>query len=50
MTFLCMPGHICAIAACEKSTDIVCFVKIIERHETDQPYTDDYGFTVAKDP
>ena len=43
-----VPGHICAIAASEKSTYIVCVVKIIERHETDQPYTDDYGFTVAK--
>ena len=29
-------GHICAIAAGEKSADTVCFVKILERHEENQ--------------
>ena len=43
-----VPGCICAIAASEKSTDTVWFVKILKRHEADQPYTDDYSFTVAK--
>ena len=43
-----MPDCICAIAPSEKSTDTVWFVKILERREADQPYTDGYGFTVAK--
>ena len=36
-----VPGCICAISASEKSADTGCFVKILERHEGDQPYTDD---------
>ena len=32
----------------EKSTDTVWFVKILERHETDQPYTDNYCLTAVK--
>ena len=43
-----VPGCICAIAATEKSTNTVCFVKILESREANQPYTDDYSFTVAK--
>ena len=39
---------ICAIAASEKLTDTVLFVKILKWGEADQPYTEDYGFTVAK--
>ena len=41
-------GFICAIAASEKSTDTVWFVKILERCEADQPYTDDNCLTAAK--
>ena len=44
-----VPGCICAIAASEKSIDTVWFVKILEKREADQPYTDDYSLTVAKD-
>ena len=43
-----VPGCICAIAASEKSIDTVWFVKILEKHVADQPYTDDYRLTVAK--
>ena len=43
-----VPGFICAIAASEKSTDTVWFVKILERCEADQPHTDNYCLTVAK--
>ena len=43
-----VPGCICAIAASVKSANTVWFVKILERCKADQPYTDDYGFTVAK--
>ena len=43
-----MSDCICAIAAIEKSTDTFWFIKIIERREVDQPYTDDYVYTVAK--
>ena len=43
-----VPGCICAIASSEKSTDTVWFVKILKRHEADQPYTDNKGFTVAE--
>ena len=43
-----VPGCIYAIAANEKSTDKVWLVKIREGSKADQPYTDDYGFTVAK--
>ena len=34
--------------ACEKSADRVWFVKIIERCEADQPYTDDMAFQLQK--
>ena len=34
--------------ACEKSTDRVWFVMIIERCEADQPYTDDMAFQLQK--
>ena len=44
-----VPGCICALAANENSTDTVWFVKILERCEVDQPYTDDYGLRVAKE-
>ena len=43
-----MPDCICAIAPSEKPIDTVWFVKILERREADQPYTDGYSFTVAK--
>ena len=43
-----MPGCICAIAADDKSTDTIWFVKIIERCETDKQCTNDYGHTVAQ--
>ena len=43
-----VPGCICEIATGEKSTDTVWFVKILERLEADQLYTDNDGFTVAK--
>ena len=46
---LIVAGCICAIAASEKSTDTIWFDKILEKHEADQPYADDYEFTVAKD-
>ena len=41
-------GCICAIAASEKWTDTVWFVKILEKREADEPYTDNYSLTVAK--
>ena len=44
-----VPDCIWAIFASKKSTDTVSFVKILEKRETGQLYTDDYGFTVAKD-
>ena len=37
-------GCISAITSSEKS---VCFVKILETHEADQPYIDGYRFPVA---
>ena len=40
-----MPGYIYAIAASVKSTDTDWFVKILERREANQPYTDSYGVT-----
>ena len=36
-----VPGCICAIATSEKSIDTVWFVKILEKPEAHQPYTDD---------
>ena len=48
--YFLVPGSTYAIAAREKLTDTVWFVKIPERPEADQPYTDDYGFTVPKRP
>ena len=41
-------GCICAIAASEKWTDAVWFVKILEKREADEPYTDNYSLTVVK--
>ena len=46
---LLVPGCMCAIVANEKSTNTVWFVKILEKREADQPYTDYYSFIVAKD-
>ena len=43
-----MPGCICAIAADDKSTDTVWFVKIAERSEADKKCTNDYGHTVRQ--
>ena len=44
-----VPGCICAIVPSKKWTDIVWFVKILERCEAGQPYTDNYRFAAAKD-
>ena len=47
--YFLVPSCIFVIAASEKPTDTVWFVKIFERREAvDQPHTDDYGLSVAK--
>ena len=43
-----VPDCICVIAAGEESTDTVWFVKVPKKCEADQPYSDNYDFTVAK--